>query len=274
MLNIQLFGGLSLYVDDRRVPLDLGASGRLLVGYLFEFPGRAHRRERLADHFWPGLDAERARGALNTAIWRLRKILALEPRSEGGRNLVCNRGEIALELAPWLAVDTHAFDRSVGGARLGAVLDADEALGLERAIAHYFGPFMDGDDGDWVIEERERLHSLYVRALGDLVRSYALAGQYDKAIAAARRILSVDKFRESVQRQLMLLLFVNDRRVEALRHFSRWEGILRRELNIKPMPQTEALASAIASCEPESGKAWMAREFLGDGSRGARAIEP
>lgn len=261
MLNVQLLGGLSVFLDDRRLALELGASGRLLAGYLFEFSARPHRRERLMD-FWHDLEPARARAALNTAIWRIRRTLALEPQSGGGCNLISRRGEIVLEPAHWLSIDTHTFDKSLGSAPRAAVLDPDQTARLEYAVGAYAGPFLDGDEGDWVVEERERLHSLYVRALGDLVRSYALKGEYEKAITAAKRILCVDKFRESVQRQLMLLLFMNDQRVDAIRHFVRWRDTLQEELNIKPMPQTLALAELMRSGDlVESAKAWMAGEF-------------
>jgi two-component SAPR family response regulator len=58
--------------------------GRSRVG-LFDSIGRVHRRERLADQFWGHLDPDRARAALNTALWRFRKLLARDPESGGGR---------------------------------------------------------------------------------------------------------------------------------------------------------------------------------------------
>ena len=62
MLSIGLLGALTIRVDDRRIKADFGSAGRLLVAYLAHYSGRPHRRERLADLFWGGLEPNR--GAL------------------------------------------------------------------------------------------------------------------------------------------------------------------------------------------------------------------
>src|SRR6266852_99445 len=249
MLSVRMLGVLSMSVDGRRVGDDLGPSGRSLSGYLFEFVGRVHRRERLAEQFWGHLDPERARAALNTALWRLRKLLACDPSSDGGSNLRTSGSDVVLAPAAWLDVDTLRFDLAMkhllhqhngNGGESG--LEA-----LENAVETYTGPFLDGEDADWILEERERLHSLYIRAVTELVRSYARIERYEEAIAAARRILTADPFRESVHRDLLILLVLNGQRAEALRHHDRWCALFRDELAISPVPDTLRLAEDIRS---------------------------
>src|SRR5260370_40272959 len=106
---------------------------------------------------------------------------------------------------------------------------------------------MDGDDADWILEERERLHSTYVRAASELVRSYGSLQRFDEAIATARRILSVDPFRESVHRDLAVLLVLSGQRVAALHHYDRLTPMFRKELGIDPMPETLLLCREIRS---------------------------
>jgi DNA-binding SARP family transcriptional activator len=118
---------------------------------------------------------------------------------------------------------------------------------LEAAVESYAGPFLDGDDADWVLEERERLHSLFVRMASELVSSYGAAERYEEAIAAARRIIAADPFRESIFRKLAVLLVLNGQRAEALRHYDRWSALFRRDLGIDPMPQTFRLIEEIRS---------------------------
>lgn len=251
MLSVRMLGVLSISLDGERLAEDLGPAGRLLSGYLFQFIGRVHRRERLADQFWGHLDPERSRAALNTALWRLRKLLMRDPKSGGGENLRSYGSEIVLEPAPWLAIDTHRFDASVK--ELLAPRDngsvAERVHVLEAAIESYAGPFLDGEDADWVLEERERLHSLFVRATSELVCIYGAAERYDEAIAAARRIIAADPFRESIFRKFIVLLVLNGQRAEAIRQYERWSASFRRELGIDPMPQTVHLAAEIRSGE-------------------------
>jgi DNA-binding SARP family transcriptional activator len=249
MLSVRMLGVLAVSVDGTRINDDLGPTGRLLSGYLFEYIDQAHRRERLVDMFWGHLDPDRARAAFNTALWRLRKLLAREPCSVGGKNLRTYGSEIVLEKAPWLTIDTHCFAAAVkepieaqSAAEAGCRVAA-----LESAIRNYAGPFLEGEDADWVLEERERLHSLYVRAESELVRRYGYIDWYEDAIAAARRILVTDPFRESVFRSLALLFVLNGQRAKALHHYERWRASFREELGIDPMPQTIRLAEDIRS---------------------------
>src|SRR5690349_18496244 len=96
MLRVCLFGSASVSVNGAIVKSDLGPAGRLLACYLFEFMGRPHRRERLADLFWGDTDPEKARSALNTAIWRIRKILELGSKG-AARHLITIGDDVLIQ---------------------------------------------------------------------------------------------------------------------------------------------------------------------------------
>ena len=248
MLSMGLLGALTIRVDDQRVRAEFGSSGRRLAAYLAQYSGRAHRRERLVDLFWAGLEPSRARSALNTALWRLRKVIAAEPRSKGGRNLVTLGNEVVLEPADWFSIDTHRFDASVKTAlRDTAGHGAEAPTVLAEALEQYSGPFLEGEDEDWVLVERERLHSLYVRAAHELARLYARTVRYDEAVEVLRGVLAYDPFRETSHRDLMVMLVLNGQRAEALRRHKRWCNMMRGELGICPMPRTVELMALIRS---------------------------
>ncbi len=150
------------------------------------------------------------------------------------------------------AVDSnrHACVRRRRSPR-ATICDAAEAEGrvrvLEQAVATYGGCFLDGDEGDWVISERERLHSLYVRCLCELMRIYAAHGDYEPAIAAARRVLAADRFRETVMRTLAILLFLNGQRAQAIEELTRWQRALQANVGVAALPETLELRGALAS---------------------------
>src|SRR5262245_1440226 len=249
MLSIGLLGALTIRVDDQRIRAEFGSAGRRLTAYLAHYSGRPHRRERLIDLFWAGLEPNRARSALNTALWRLRKVIAAEPRSKGGRTLVTLGNEIVLERADWLSIDTHSFDASVKSALRSAAGEAGapSTAPLADAIGRYSGPFLEGEDEDWILVERERLHSLYVRAAHELARVYAQLSRYDEAVEVLRGVLASDPFRETTHRQLMVMLVLNGQRAEALHSHERWRKMMWRELGICPMPRTVELMALVRS---------------------------
>jgi DNA-binding SARP family transcriptional activator len=167
MLNVILLGGESFSVNGTLVKSDLGPAGRLLACCLFEFAGKVHRRERLADLFWGDTDPDKARSALNTAIWRIRKILELGSKGAAW-HLITIGDDIILEHSPCVQVDTHLLENASRRARSwpdrAAPSDGDMQE-ISVAIDGYAGPFLDGHDCDWVLQERERLHRLFVRTL-------------------------------------------------------------------------------------------------------------
>lgn len=249
MLNVSLLGGASFSIGGALVKSDLGHSGRLLACYLFEFPGRVHRRERLADLFWQEAEAEKARSALNTAIWRIRKILDLS--SLGSSKLLRTLGsDVILEHNDSIHVDTHqleAASKFILNRRPGNVLADEEMQNVGIVLDTYAGPFLDGYSDDWVLQERERLHCLFVRSAFELMRSAAAEGRYERALEFGRRIVSTDALRENVQRDVLLLLVLNGQRAEAIRSYQRFCEALKSELDIAPMPETRQLYGEILS---------------------------
>ena len=93
MLSMELLGTLTFRVDGKRIKPEFGSAGRRMAAYLAQYNGRPHRRERLADLFWAGVEPNRARSALNTVLWRFRKVIGKEPKSNGGRKLVTTGNE-------------------------------------------------------------------------------------------------------------------------------------------------------------------------------------
>jgi DNA-binding SARP family transcriptional activator len=249
MLSVRMLGVFTILADEARLAIDLGPSGRMLAGYLFEFAGRTHRRERLAELFWGHLDPERSRAALNTALWRVRKILHADAAHKSGNGLHTSGSEVVLEPGPALNIDTRRFTLAVKNALALPQLSASNPVlcHLEEAVEGYTGAFLDGDEADWVMEERERLHSLFVRAASELLRIYGHIQRYEEGIAVARRLLALDPFRESVVRSLLILLVLNGQRAESLRYHERWRVLFRRELNIEPAPQTLRLVDQVRS---------------------------
>jgi DNA-binding SARP family transcriptional activator len=166
---------------------------------------------------------------------------------------------------PSLRIDTHAFDGAVRQA-LGCC-EANASVArvslLEQAADRYAGSFLDGDDADWVIAERERLHSLYVRCLCELMRAHAASADYELAIAAGRRVLAADQFRETVMRTLAILLFMNGQRAQAIDELTRWQAALRAQVGVAALPETRQLHAALVSGSVCSELARWCQSHLG-----------
>jgi DNA-binding SARP family transcriptional activator len=247
VLSVSLFGVSRVTSINERIWSDLGPAGRRLAGFLFTFPDRPHRRDRLIDLFWPDFDGERGRRAMNSAVWRLRKLLASSPQYREGQSLRTVGTETILERTPWLDIDTWAL-LEVSAALLKR-MDSDlTSADFRKSLAvlyRYEGPFLDGEDADWILEERERLHSLFIQSAMIVVRQLGHLEYYHDAIQLARHALRFDPYREELVRTLLIVLALDERRSEAIRYYDHWDGLLHKELGISPLTATRSLVQEI-----------------------------
>jgi DNA-binding SARP family transcriptional activator len=113
-----------------------------------------------------------------------------------------------------------------------------------RRLYRYEGR-LDGEDAEWILEERERLHSLFVQSAMIVVRHLGLCAHYHDAILLARHVLRFDPYREELVRHLLTLLALDERRIDAIRYYDHWIGMIRKELGISPLPATRAIIEEI-----------------------------
>lgn len=184
---------------------------------------------------------------MNSAVWRIRKLLASSPDYIEGQSLRTIGSETVFRRLLWLDVDTwalhHAATMIIESAGVGlSPSDMKDAL---RVLYRYEGPFLDGEDAEWVLEERERLHSLFIQSSAMLVRRLGLDGYDHDAIRLARHALRFDPYREELVRHLLILLALSERRIEAIRYYDSWINLIREELGISPLPATRALIEEI-----------------------------
>jgi DNA-binding SARP family transcriptional activator len=245
MLRVGLLGVFRISNTGVRAWSELGPAGRGLASYLFTFPDRPHRRERLADLFWPELNQERARAALNSAVWRVRRVL--ETVGTGDCGLRTIGSDVVLEKSEWLEIDARVLEE-IANITIKEPTSLSSPGFMDRttsALARYEGPFLDGVDGTWILEERERLHSLFVRTAMHVVRRLGAEAHYCAAIDLARFVLKYDPYREELVRYLLCLFLLDEQRATAIRHYDQWSASLKRELGIAPLPATQALIEDI-----------------------------
>lgn len=244
MLRVQLLGVPSFRIRGRPAQSDLGQAGRLLSSFLFAFCEQPFRREYLQELFWGDLPAERGRAALNTAIWRLRKLLSQDDPVVGA-GLQVNRAEVLLRMGDDLVVDSVVFTAEARELLRATALGPADITRLQRCADLYEGTLLEGEDAHWVMVERERLQALYIQLVSRLADLQTRLGLYDDAIASTRSILRIDPFREGAHRDLLILLALNGERASAFRHYERLSALLRQELDLPPPAEAAGLIGVL-----------------------------
>lgn len=195
-------------------------------------PRGAHRRDVLLGVFWPELETDRARAALSKALHHLRTSL--------GPGAIANHGEEAVELdATKVTSDVVRFEDALDAGR------HDVALGM------YTGDLLHGfflSDAPaferWLDTERARLRARAAEAAACLAAWREAAGDAAGAVTAARRAAELSGAEPDVRRLMALLDAAGDR-AGALTAYDAFATEMRRELDVAPAPETQALAAAI-----------------------------
>jgi DNA-binding SARP family transcriptional activator/Flp pilus assembly protein TadD len=194
-------------------------------------------RERLADLFWGDSDSEHSRNSLRQTLSVLRRDL-----SRSGVDFIQSRGEL-IGLAPdAVLVDVEEFEEG---------LSARTVHDLEKALAHYAGPFLDGlylgSSGfdDWTAAERDRLLSRALEAFEKLARLV----DPEAGVMLVDRALAMEPTREESYRLKMELLLACGLRDRAIRTYEACRSMLKKELGVDVSPQTRALWQSALSAD-------------------------
>jgi DNA-binding SARP family transcriptional activator len=243
VLRICLFGTIQVSHDGYPIRAKITPKAQTLFAYLLLCGRRYHNREILANLLWHDYTEKRARGSLNTTLWRLRRALEPEDVFQGTYILTSPTDEIGFnwESEHWL--DVVVFENQAGLALSKPVSAAGFAdiQRLENTLQLYTGELLEGFYDDWVIREQERLNCLYLNSLEYLMRYYHHCAEYEKSLLYGQRILAQEPIRESIHREIMRLYLETGQRALAVHQYEICREVLAKELNLPPMEETQAL---------------------------------
>lgn len=253
-LRIYTFGGLRILLGDLPVTGFETRKAEALLVYL-AVSRRGFQREVLGDLLWDERSQHQTLSNLRVALASLRKRV--------GTYLDITRDTIAINPDTLVWTDVASFEeqllkaRTIGETRgEKSSLSADLAGELKRAVELYRGEFLEGfylreSNGfeDWLVQERERLHSLAINSWQDLVDYHIEAGSYQLGMDYATQLLKLNRSNELAHRQIMQLYALSGRRSEAFMQYEVCRQILQEEFGVEPGPETELLLEKIRSGE-------------------------
>jgi DNA-binding SARP family transcriptional activator/TolB-like protein len=234
-LSIGVLGSLMIEIDGERLG-KTPRKARALLAYLAAQGGRAVSRERLADLLWPYQGTDQARHSLRNCLLELRKALGAGADAHLGTDFSTCRvhsAEVDVDRFERLARSQHTDDLRTAGELYRGEFLADFIVDSE--------PFQ-----EWLAAERDRTLDLVCGVLQRLATQLDAAGEHDAAIQAARRLVALDPLSEIGHRAVIRAYMRAGRRPEALRQYRSCAEILKRELDVAPDSETQALAREIA----------------------------
>lgn len=249
-LEIRCFGAFELYRQGRLVTPDMfdRRKALTLLKILLIHDGQAMRGETLAEFLWPETDPKTAMNRLYVLVHTLRRVI--EPPTEGQHwTFICSDGGRYYfnSEAPY-RLDVREF-REYANLSERLERDGDVTAAIETceaAVNVYRGNLLEDEPyAEWCGEEREYLREKCLAVLGKLTTYYLQQDEPAKSVERCRQALRIAPLREGTHRQLMRSLWLAGRRDEALREYRVLKDLLRRELDVNPLPETEELYSLI-----------------------------
>jgi WD40 repeat protein/DNA-binding SARP family transcriptional activator len=276
LLTLSLLGGFHLEWGGEPVTTFESNKVRALLAYLAVegAPSRhtPHQRSVVASLLWPDSPEEIARTNLRHVLHQLRQSL---PDVAGVAPLLLT-GRQTIQLNPQadLEVDVNRFRALLALCERCSHRTPDECPACRarytEAAALYHGEFLAGlmvQESDlfeeWVVVQREGLHHQALLVFFTLAAWHEAQGNYEQALAYARRQLVLEPWREEAHRQTMRILARTGQQTAALAQYAQCRKTLADELGVEPDAEIGALYEQI-----RSGK--LGKEIRGQGDRETR----
>jgi class 3 adenylate cyclase/DNA-binding SARP family transcriptional activator len=230
-LILCLFGPFEVRVNGVPLPRLRSRKGYWLLVLLTLRAGAEIERAWLAGMLWPDSSEAQALGSLRMSLADLRQALGVE----AGRLRSPTPHTLCLDLSGAEA-DVLAFD---------AAIARGDVPSLERSVALYRGPLLEGCGEEWAFQERQVREQAYLQALETLAANAIARGDPGAAERHLRLAVAVDPLRESAQRTLMQALAADGNYAAAMLTYRELRLLLHRELNAEPAPETKVLFQQI-----------------------------
>jgi DNA-binding SARP family transcriptional activator len=242
-LRIYLAGNVALERGEALMPERVlpGRQGRLAFALLVTERRAGLSVNEIAEVVWNGALPPSWSTALRAIISKLRSLMT----EFGFGDVVAIENafgcyQLRLPSDSW--IDLEAAAKAVHDAetelRAGNLASANGEALVAAAISRR--PFLAGDDGHWVVQQRARLHDIRVRALSCRAQAALANGDPALAVRDAELVIELEPYREAAYVLLMSAHAAAGGRAQALQTYERLRTLLADELGASPSPVSEA----------------------------------
>jgi predicted ATPase/DNA-binding SARP family transcriptional activator len=241
--EILVLGPLRIVADNGREVAPTSDLQRTLLAVLAARRGRAVSADELIDALWGDRLPEHPASALQSQIFRLRRLL-------GDADSIGTEGAGYRLHLPADGIDAERFEVLVATAR-GHRADTAEAIGrYDDALVLWRGrAFEDAAEAEAPRLEAVRLEELRVTAAEERALLLLQAGRPGEAAASLASTAVDHPFREALVAIRMRSLAAMGRHAEAVRAFAEFRRTLGDELGLEPSPDLAALEVEILGHE-------------------------
>jgi DNA-binding SARP family transcriptional activator len=246
-LDINLLGPFRIAYNNQLLATIDQPREQSLLAYLLLNSDAPVPRRQLAYLFWPDSTEAQARNNLRQVLHQLRRAL---PEGEdyvlSDASMLYWRRDSAFHLT---SLNSRGLTQADNAERSGDPIALRTAL--EKALGFYRGDLLLSCYDDWILDERERLHQLCLKALERMIQVLEEQRDYKAAIPFAQRLIRQDRLYENGYRLLMRLYAVSNERASALHTYHTCVDTLQNELGVEPEPATQEIFQRLQSAQAQ-----------------------
>lgn len=205
--------------------------------------------DQLISEIWGTTPPRRATAALHVYISQLRKFLNRPGRGDSA--IITRSGGYVLQLGTD-ETDFHDFQTLMyqGREKLRHQRREDAVTLLQSALDLWREPALGGlHDGPITNGFVTWLQELQLECIELLISTKLTLGKHKQLIGFLRMLINDHPLHEEFHRQLMLALYLADRRADALNVYQSARDVLRRELGLEPCRALQEMQHSILNAE-------------------------
>jgi DNA-binding SARP family transcriptional activator len=239
-VKIFTLGRFDIVIDDRIIDgKNKGLNKQLeLLKALISFGGKDVNEQKLSDVLWPDTDGDQAKQNLNTTLYRLRKLF------QGHDVIILRNKQFSLDsrfcwLDTWAISDLLSkTDKMIGHSGECVQL-------LENICELYQSAFLSGEDSNWLLSLREKLHAQVIDKIVKLSIHLEKEDQLEHASNGYNKLLEIDFLIEEAYQGLMRSYSRQGKKANAIAVYQKCKSVFNQVLGVGPSSATEELYTKI-----------------------------
>ncbi len=234
-LCINCFGKFSIYRQNEDPIKWRTEKSKELAALLIYNNGRVVSRDEIIEHLWPETDIDRAIRYLHNSIYYIRKSLE---SNVIGRSSIKISGSYSMIISDSIFFDFRVFNALYEKAETDASV-------LEELIALSSKNFMEGEDWNWAVIERENIEEKCLNAIVKLSTTLIRNKNYSKAEEILKQAYVKNQYDERITTLLIKLYINTNQKIKAMMHFNEFSELIQKELGIHPGKFIKELINSI-----------------------------
>lgn len=230
MLKINLYGDISIKINDCDITQQLSKKSIGIIAYLLNMPNCQASKDSLRDLFW--IDAgEKAAYNLRFNLWNIKKYI---PEVDG-ENFIITRGKTCRinSKYPIEKSDIDKLPDLEGDEYMKVLIDLSKSGSGAIFLEHFY--LKDCDNfNDWVALERNNKERKLLAALSRAQGYFESLGEYDIALGIIERMIALSPFEDEYRISRMMIFAKQNKTVEIIKEYNNYNQWLKNEMGIEP----------------------------------------